>query len=71
MQHESHSNHNAPGFGKNTNGMGIFIVAIIFVVLGISTYYLWNSGNKEYEHYRIEKKAGSHSHSGHEAGEKH
>jgi hypothetical protein len=71
MQHQSHSSHNASGFGRNTNGLGIFIVATIFVVLGLLAFYLWNDGNKEYEHYRIEKKEANHDHSGHADGEKH
>ena len=66
MSHEHHTSHLAPGFGKNTNGMGIFIVAIVFVVLGIFAWTMWNSGNKEYEHYRLEKKeAGAHDDHGH------
>jgi len=71
MQHESHSSHNAPGFGKNTNGMGIFIIALIFVVLGIAALNLWNSGNEEYEHYRIEKKEAAHSENNHKEGDHH
>lgn len=55
MHNDHSSSHLSPGFGKNTNGMGIFIVAIIFVLIGLFVWWLWNNNNKFYKHYRIEK----------------
>jgi hypothetical protein len=55
MHNDHASSHLAPGFGKNTNGMGIFIVAITFVLIGLFVWGLWNNNNKLYKHYRIEK----------------
>jgi predicted negative regulator of RcsB-dependent stress response len=54
MHNEHHTSHLAPGFGKNTNGMGIFIIAVIFVLIGIFCWNLWNNNNQEFRHYRIE-----------------
>lgn len=61
MHNEHHSSHNAPGFGKNTNGMGIFIIAAIFVIIGIFVWWLWNNNNREFDHYRIEQAGGAHT----------
>jgi OmpA-OmpF porin, OOP family len=61
MHNEHHSSHNAPGFGKNTNGMGIFIIAAIFVIIGIFVWWLWNNNNKEFDFYRIEQAGGAHT----------
>jgi outer membrane protein OmpA-like peptidoglycan-associated protein len=60
MHNEHHSSHNVPGFGKNTNGMGVFIVAAIFVIIGLFVWWLWNNNNREFDHYRIEQAGGSH-----------
>ncbi|HSK14223.1 MAG TPA: hypothetical protein VK907_13475 [Phnomibacter sp.] len=68
MSHDHHTSHAAPGFGKNTNGLGIFIVAIIFVVLALFTWSLWNNNDMEAKHYRLEKTeatAKGEDHSGH------
>lgn len=54
MHNEHHSSHNAPGFGKNTNGVGILIVAITFVIIALFTWWLWNNNDKELDYYRIE-----------------
>jgi outer membrane protein OmpA-like peptidoglycan-associated protein len=70
MHNEHHTSHMAPGFGKNTNGFGIFIIAAIFVMIGLFAWWLWNNNNKYYKHYRIENIAASghgHSHSEAEA----
>lgn len=65
MHNEHHTSHLAPGFGKNTNGLGIFIIAIIFVMLGIFAWWLWNNDNKLYKHYRIESSGhATHGHGG-------
>ncbi len=61
MHNEHHSSHNSPGFGTNTNGMGIFIVAAIFVIIGIFVWWLWNNNNKEFDFYRIEQAGGAHT----------
>jgi outer membrane protein OmpA-like peptidoglycan-associated protein len=61
MHNEHHSSHNAPGFGKNTNGMGIFIIAAIFVIIGIFVWWLWNNNNREFDFYRIEQAGGAHT----------
>jgi hypothetical protein len=54
MHNEHSTSHLAPGFGKNTNGMGIFIVAAIFVLIGLFAWNLWNNENKYEKHYRVE-----------------
>jgi len=54
MQNEHHTSHLAQGFGKNTNGMGIFIVAVVFVAISLFTWWLWNNDHKEVDHYRIQ-----------------
>lgn len=64
MEHHAHTSHSAPGFGKNTNGLGIFIVAVIFVALGLASYYLWNNDNKQVQHYRLPAES-SHAAHGH------
>jgi outer membrane protein OmpA-like peptidoglycan-associated protein len=64
MHNEHDTHHQAPGFGKNTNGVGIFFLATIFVVLGLFAWWLWNNNHKEFDFYRIENAAGSHD--GHE-----
>jgi outer membrane protein OmpA-like peptidoglycan-associated protein len=57
----------APGFGKNTNGLGIFIIAAIFVLIGLFAWWLWNNNNKYYKHYRVENSGiAGHGHSGSE-----
>lgn len=66
MEHEvSHSN---PGFGKNTNGLGLFIVAISLVVLALAAYWFWHKGAAEDSWYRFENTTQSAGHGeGHEA----
>lgn len=61
MHNEHHSSHNTPGFGKNTNGMGIFILTAIFVILTIFVLWLWNNNNREFEFYRIAQTSGEHT----------
>jgi OmpA-OmpF porin, OOP family len=68
MHNEHETNHLAPGFGKNTNGAGIFVLATIFVVLGLFVWWLWNNNHKEFDFYRIETSGGNHDeHGGHRA----
>lgn len=62
MEHEvSHSN---PGFGKNTNGLGLFIVALSLVVMALAAYWFWHKGSAEDSWYRFESTTQS---AGHEA----
>lgn len=65
MENNEHNSHSNPGFGKNTNGMGILIITLVFVVLTLTAFYFWKGGAEEYDHYRIEKKEAAH-HEGHE-----
>jgi lipoprotein signal peptidase len=55
MHNEHDTNHEAPGFGKNTNGVGIFALAAFFVILGLFVWWMWNNNNRELDYYRIEK----------------
>ena len=63
MEHEI--SHSSPGFGKNTNGMGIVLVAAVLVVFGLAAWNLWNSGATEKEWYRMENTAAAHGEAGH------
>ncbi len=65
MENNEHISHDNPGFGKNTNGMGILIIAVVFVAITLAAFYFWKSGSAEYDHYRIEKKEAA-NHEGHE-----
>jgi hypothetical protein len=66
MHNEHHTSHLTPGFGKNTNGFGIFIVAAIFVGIALFTWHLWNNDHKEVDYYRFEAgKTKTEAHSGH------
>jgi len=67
MENNEH-NHDNPGFGKNTNGLGILIITVVFVALSLSAWYFWNSATAEYNHYRVEKKEGGHKEGKAEAG---
>lgn len=59
MEHES--SHSSPGFGKNTNGFGIVIIAVVLVAFAMIMWALWNDGGTEANWYRLEKKeAASH-----------
>jgi hypothetical protein len=62
MQNEHHSSHSTPGFGKNTNGLGIFIIAAIFIGITLFTWNLWNNNHKELNHYRVEHTSPVHGH---------
>lgn len=66
MEHEaSHSN---PGFGQNTNGLGIVIVALSLVVIALLTFSFWHKGTAENNWYRFEQTAPAAGHGeGHEA----
>jgi outer membrane protein OmpA-like peptidoglycan-associated protein len=68
MEHEvSHTN---PGFGKNTNGMGIAIVVLVAILLSLTAWWLWNGAQEEADHYRYKTVAAAHG--GHdEHGEAH
>jgi outer membrane protein OmpA-like peptidoglycan-associated protein len=60
MSQEHHHSHLAPGFGKNTNGFGILFIAILFVVLGLIAWLLWNNDHKAMDYYRVAQTAGEH-----------
>ncbi len=65
MHNEHDTHHLSPGFGKNTNGFGIFLLSAVFVVLGLFVWWLWNNNHMEFNHYRLEQTAGSQkTHSG-------
>jgi hypothetical protein len=55
MQHES--SHSSPGFGKNTNGFGIVIIAVVLVSFALVAWALWNDGGTEKSWYRLDEKA--------------
>jgi hypothetical protein len=57
MHNEHQTSHDAQGFGKNTNGLGILIVAVVFTVISLFTWWLWNNNHKEFDYYRIESKS--------------
>ena len=42
----------APGFGKNTGGWGIVIVAAVAVLLALICWNFWKAGPKDADHYR-------------------
>lgn len=66
MEHEvSHSN---PGFGKNTNGLGLFIVALSLVVLALAAYWFWHGAKAEESWYRFEQTSAGHGESHEAAG---
>jgi hypothetical protein len=62
MHNEHHTSHNAPGFGKNSNGLGILIIAVVFTGITLFTWWLWNNNHKELKHYRVENPAPAHGH---------
>ena len=66
MHNEHHTSHMAPGFGKNTNGMGVFIVAVVFVAISLFTWWLWNNDHKAVDHYRFKtEQTQKENHQGH------
>lgn len=68
MQHES--SHSSPGFGKNTNGFGIVIIAVVLVAFAIIMWALWNDGSTEASWYRLEKTEAAAHGEAHEPAEK-
>lgn len=70
MAHEANSNHSSSGFGKNTGGLGIMIVAGVAVVLALMAWNLWNSGSAERNWYRLQSESAATSGhgDGHENG---
>lgn len=67
------TSHSAPGFGKNSNGFGLVIIAAVLVVFALTAWWLWNEGGTENDWYRFEKKehaaeshADGHAAAGHE-----
>lgn len=65
MHNEHETNHLAPGFGKNTNGAGIFLLAALFVAISLFVWWMWNNNSKEFNYYRVEQKTATETHSGH------
>ncbi|HSC54622.1 MAG TPA: hypothetical protein VLC98_13415 [Phnomibacter sp.] len=74
MEHQT--SHTSPGFGKNTNGFGIAIIAIVLVSFALVAWGLWNHGDTQAQWYRYEKKSSTGhgkaeaSGHGHDAAEK-
>lgn len=64
MHNEHSTSHDAPGFGKNTNGLGIFIISLAFVAIALFTWCISNNNQREYKFYRLESKGGSGQHEG-------
>lgn len=60
------TSHTSPGFGKNTNGFGIVIIAVVLVVFALVGWNFWNKATAEQNWYRFENKAAGHD--GHGAG---
>jgi predicted negative regulator of RcsB-dependent stress response len=60
------TSHTSPGFGKNTNGLGIAIVVVVLVVFALVGWNFWKTGTAEQKWYRFENKAAGHE--GHGAG---
>lgn len=65
MQQE-HTSHESPGFGRNSNGLGIAIVAIVAAILALIAYSLWHSGQEEVDFYRLSKHSQGHDQHGSE-----
>lgn len=65
MQHEEQTSPLSPGFGTNTNGLGILIVAVVAVSLALFCWDIWKDGSKEAEHYRFPATTTGSSHSSH------
>jgi hypothetical protein len=57
MSNEHQPSHSAPGFGKNSNGLGLLIVAVAAVVIAAIAFNFWKSGAQEQRWYRFENKA--------------
>lgn len=68
MQHEEHLP--KKGFGTNTNGLGILIVAAVAVILALFCWNFWKDGSKEIEHYRLTTAPAHAEGSGQEEAEK-
>ncbi|QGW29545.1 hypothetical protein [Phnomibacter ginsenosidimutans] len=61
----AHEGHTSTGFGKNTNGLGLFIVAAVLVSFVLVAWGLWNKGAAEDNWYRFEhKEAAAHGEHG-------
>lgn len=61
----AHEGHTSTGFGKNTNGLGLFIVAAVLVAFVLLAWGLWNKGTAEDNWYRFEhKEAAAHGEHG-------
>lgn len=67
MDHET--SHTSPGFGKNSNGFGLVIVAAVLVIFVLASWGMWNSGSTENEWYRFAPAA--HAAEGHEGQASH
>lgn len=65
MQHEEHGHPKGSVFGRNSNGMGLFIVAVSAVLLALFCWNFWKSGSKELAHYRLQAAGSGHEAAGH------
>ena len=52
MEQHDNKQPGAPGFGTNTNGLGILIVAIAAVCLALFCWKFWNNAQREADLYR-------------------
>ncbi len=57
MSNEHQPSHSAPGFGENSNGLGLVIVVVAAVVIAAIAFNFWKSGAQEQRWYRFENKA--------------
>ncbi|MCU0336146.1 MAG: hypothetical protein MUF62_14085 [Chitinophagaceae bacterium] len=60
------TSHTSPGFGRNTNGLGIVIIAVVLVVFALVGWNFWNKATAEQNWYRFENTNSGHA--GHGAG---
>jgi outer membrane protein OmpA-like peptidoglycan-associated protein len=64
-QQEVHHTHSNPGFGQNSSGLGVFIIALLAVVIIVGAWWLWNNDQTEMEYYRLNN-AGETAHTDHD-----
>lgn len=56
MEQAAPTNHQATGFGKNSTGLGVFLIAFTAVLLGLIGWNFWNNDAAENDHYRLPEK---------------
>ena len=71
MSHDVHAHehdHKPSAFGKNTTGIGLFLIAAIILLLILFGWNKWKGATAEADHYRWETtEAGHDAHGGHDA----